>query len=141
MTHLIVVNRLGSHNVSPGIYIIRIKQAHWMATKGQTELYMSPIVISGGTTPFSQKRVIPKGGLIRSISALTVNNTPNHNGSNPKIYTMGRKMGMVIKHIPEVSMNMPRKKKINIIAQIIPIGEISSPTTRFVSNSEAPAME
>jgi hypothetical protein len=81
MAYRLALRKRGRHSDIWITYVMRPRQAIWMTTKGQIESYMSTIVISGGTTPLGQKKVIPKEGLMRTVSAFTTNITSNHNRS------------------------------------------------------------
>ena len=60
-------------------------------TKGITPRYMSLVGIP--TTPLRANRLIPKGGVIKPISAIRHIITPYQIGSNPNFIIKGKRIG------------------------------------------------
>ncbi|MFH1647873.1 MAG: hypothetical protein ABID71_09385, partial [Chloroflexota bacterium] len=81
--------------------------------KGAVARTMSPMVTSGGTSPFITYKSMPKGGVIKPTSILMSIKTENQIGSNPRDRMMGINIGMVIDIIEIDSMKQPSINTMN----------------------------
>jgi len=99
---------------------------------------MSPMVVSGGATPFITNRQRPKGGDFIPISRLMRTNSPNHIKLNPNTSTMGKNMGKVIIIMETTSMKQPRIRMRNCIMRRSAMGGRLRPATISVKPRVAP---
>jgi len=99
---------------------------------------MSPIVVSGGATPFITKRVEPNGGDVVAISVHSRTTTANHTGLNPRSLIIGIKRGTVISTMAEGDMNIPKKSRAITIPMTMNIGSRDRVVTKSISPRVAP---
>ena len=98
---------LGSQRTSWGKAIINAITMRSQPRKGRAARMISPIVVSGGATPFIINKQAPKGGVVVAISMLSRNITENHTGSRPRDLITGIAKGITIRITPVVAINIP----------------------------------
>src|SRR2546422_5072863 len=94
--------------------------------------------MSGGQTPFSTKRSIPNGGVIKPSSMLTTVTMANHIGSNPIDFTTGKKRGTVMSMMETESMKQPMTRITSCMPTRITHGETASSVTHRDHPAAAP---
>ena len=83
---------------------------------------MSPVVVSGGATPFITNKHKPKGGVTKLVSTTTSNNNPNHSGSKPRASTIGIYKGIIIIIKATASIKQPKTNTTAIMAIMMVMG-------------------
>ena len=112
----------GSQSVMEGKVNSRIMTKRSQPRKGSAALYMSPIVVSLGATPFITKRLMPNGGEVPAISIFRRKRTPNQTSLYPRFRITGTKMGRTIIIMDTTSMKPPRNRMMTCMIMTITIG-------------------
>ena len=91
-----------------------------------------------GATPLMTNKAVPKGGVVVAISMLRSMMALNQRALNPRVPTIGMKMGRVTIIMVTGSKNIPMKIKMNCMAMITKKGGISNWTVKLTRPWLAP---
>ena len=70
--------------------------------------------------------VVPTGGVFRPSAQLISMTMPNCTGSMPYFIAMGRKIGVAMRMVAAMSMNVPRMNRITLISRNTTHGVVDS---------------
>lgn len=114
---------LGNQSAIIGNAMISATVIRFRKKNGMVDLTISPIVTSGGDTPFKTNRSIPNGGEYAPISIVIKVTTANQIVFKPNSRTIGINIGNVIIIILTGSIKQPKIKTIICIIMKMIIGD------------------